>query len=439
MKEEIRLGSRSHVRRRAAAAAARASIIYPPTSLMLLVLGLLTPAGLPSVRPPHSTPHNLPPSTADMPSTQHGKHALIAEQCKLHDEFQAALRMLQRPSSCKCVRAYNYDDHVMDGFALQVQALGRDLGRALASGRALVFDPKWSFPYVPETCDGGWACLFEPISTCTLQTATRESKSACAHAYHQWRVHAHEQGIDFSRTHSGFFDVALHGPARVVNATEVNGGMHAVVGSWERRLGKFWVRSQLAHYLWRLASPFAQALADVDVIQAVRKLENSSQPYIGFHIRYTDNVASLWKDFGRNATVTRDFDRFMAHANSVRRQDRRLRHIFISTDSSEMIRASQASQWAAQGWSFLVQQDVPRRTLDKSGMMWYRDLRSSEALHVAADIEGLRRADYLVGSFQSNVYRLATQLNAAYHRAKYPTSVERMYAIEPEIEWYEDP
>ena len=28
---------------------------------------------------------------------------------------------------------------------------------------------------------------------------------------------------------------------------------------------------------------------------------------------------------------------------------------------------------------------------------------------------------------------------AAYHRAKYPTSVERMYAIEPEIEWYEDP
>ena len=34
---------------------------------------------------------------------------------------------------------------------------------------------------------------------------------------------------------------------------------------------------------------------------------------------------------------------------------------------------------------------------------------------------------------------VATQLNAAYHRAKYPTSAERMYAIEPEIEWYEDP
>ena len=28
-------------------------------------------------------PHDLPPSTANMPSVQHGKHALIAEQCKL--------------------------------------------------------------------------------------------------------------------------------------------------------------------------------------------------------------------------------------------------------------------------------------------------------------------------------------------------------------------
>ena len=56
------------------------------------------------------------------------------------------------------------------------------------------------------------------------------------------------------------------------------------------------------------------------------------------------------------------------------------------------------------------------------------------------DIETLRRADFLVGSFQSNVYRLAAELNTAYHVDKYEWSVGAMNRIFPvDIEWYEDP
>jgi hypothetical protein len=82
----------------------------------------------------------------------------------------------------------------------------------------------------------------------------------------------------------------------------------------------------------------------------------------------------------------------------------------------------------------VVQANVERTTSIK--FFWYGRGRSKAAAGVATDVEMLRRADFLVGSFQSNVYRLAAELNLAYLSDKYPWSMQRHYSVD--VEWYED-
>ena len=59
------------------------------------------------------------------------------------------------------------------------------------------------------------------------------------------------------------------------------------------------------------------------------------------------------------------------------------------------------------------------------------------AAAVATDIEAMRRADFLVGSFQSNVYRLGAELNMAWLVDKYPIHMDRHRTVD--VEWFEDP
>ena len=56
---------------------------------------------------------------------------------------------------------------------------------------------------------------------------------------------------------------------------------------------------------------------------------------------------------------------------------------------------------------------------------------------IATNVDALHGADCLVGSFQSNVHRLATKLNAVYHVHTYPIHVQQHCAVD--IEWCKDP
>lgn len=70
--------------------------------------------------------------------------------------------------------------------------------------------------------------------------------------------------------------------------------------------------------------------------------------------------------------------------------------------------------------------------------MWFREARQHEAVNVFVDIEAMRRADFLVGSFSSNVFRLGAELNVAHHAGtKYSPHVERIASVD--VEWYADP
>jgi len=158
-----------------------------------------------------------------------------------------------------------------------------------------------------------------------------------------------------------------------------------------------------------------------------------------FHIRYTDNIPDLLRDFGRNASVTRAFEHYMKKAADIRSSlASGVRTIYLATDSAHMLRKSQEDRWVKDGWSFVHNFQAVRST--STEFMWFKQHRVGEAANVMADVEALRQADFLVGSFQSNVYRLAAELNSAFHDGiTYSPHSQRIFPIEPTIEWYADP
>jgi hypothetical protein len=128
----------------------------------------------------------------------------------------------------------------------------------------------------------------------------------------------------------------------------------------------------------------------------------------------------------------------MEIANSIQRQHPDITDVYVATDNEKIARMTKSDMYNS-SWTFHLQKGVRRASSD-SGFMWFAKHRAAGAGAIAADIETLRRADFLVGSFQSNVYRLAAELNTAYHVDKYEWSVGAMNRIFPvDIEWYEDP
>jgi hypothetical protein len=110
-----------------------------------------------------------------------------------------------------------------------------------------------------------------------------------------------------------------------------------------------------------------------------------------------------------------------------------LRDIYIATDHELVL------SWARTlfvGWNIWGQEEDVQRSSSQS-RIWFAQGRSSAAGAMAADLEVLRRADYLIGSFQSNVYRLAAQLNTAWNVNRYSVRKQRHFTVD--VEWFEDP
>jgi len=281
--------------------------------------------------------------------------------------------------------------------------------------------------------------------------------------------------------YSGYFDTLVYGDQPFVFVPYYPFDNHAhidVIPFWERSMGRFWVRSQISHYLWNYMTPDLQQESN-----SRRPKTKTMEPYIGFHIRYSDNIRDLERDFGRSAFKTRHFSHFMEIAERIRSRSPKVKTIYLATDNQEMIAASHNY---TDRWNFVLQEanDVPRvehtnttfdepeinatktkkekkshndddsNTLplnttnttnsteeeeeeevndDLPKLEWFVKSHQQNVGAIVADLEMLRRANYLVGSFQSNVYRLAAELNSAYHHGK----EKRIYAVD--IEWYEDP
>lgn len=400
---------------------------------------------------------------------ENGQAFLLSQQVREQKEIQAGIWKNQHPENCNTTRLLLRGGGLRlakDGFASEIQYIARLLQMGVSTKRTLVLTPEWRSAYEPSDCTSrstnqpsadssqsikqqgqGWTCLWQPLTSChsIITKASPEAGAVVAAAA------VRPDDLEFPAGHgilletelpstSKYFQTKYYGPDRVAWAPTSFVGrpteLADVLAHWERAHGRFWVRAQMAHYLWR-PSGWLQYEIEQSAPPALVKQGTLPEPFIGFHIRKTDNIADFRKGFSRNATVTRSFDRFMAFAQEIRSSfpDKRIETIYLATDNSAVIEESKRTKWQKLGWKFVFQTNVQRTT--EQDRMWFREGRSTAAGAIGADLEVLRRADFLVGSFQSNVYRLAAELNSAWHAANYSWSFRRHWTVD--VEWYEDP
>ena len=113
----------------------------------------------------------------------------------------------------------------------------------------------------------------------------------------------------FDHDGSDYFNSEHYGAHRIVVGADWTDPVAHIdhVEHYERAMGRFWVRSQTQHYLWRPSAGLKREMKK-------RLPHNLDHNYIGMHIRFSDNIVSLHEDFGRNATVSRSLDNFMSIA-----------------------------------------------------------------------------------------------------------------------------
>jgi Alpha-(1,6)-fucosyltransferase N- and catalytic domains len=380
-----------------------------------------------------------------------GTDSLITGTADLQDQFQAQAELqrviegLLRSNHCNVNRAMGVNvEHAKDGFASEFQYVSRLLQMAVSTNRLLVLEPQFHSAYEPPDCTNtGWECHWEPISICKVNISHVQKHPApdSSPLSHDNELSPLSFGVRTDKFSSAFFDIGWYGPNPLAWAPisfprkDDRISLRAdVLPFWERSYGRFWVRAQMAHYLWKPNSAL-QAQIDARFPATIRR--NGAKPFIGFHVRFSDNIKDLQKGFARDASATRTLARFMEIAEDIRRQNpnTHLAYIYLATDNTEVVKQAQQPHWEKKGWKFIMQSDVQRSNSQER--MWFREGRRKAAGAIATDIEVLRRADFLVGSFQSNVYRLACQLNTAWQVKKYSLYMNRHFAVD--VEWYEDP
>mgnify|MGYP005858678439 CR=1 FL=1 len=401
---------------------------------------------------------------------------ILSSQIRAQKDFQRLIHQTQNPVDCKSARVMaSALEHPKDGFASEIQYVARLLQMAVSTQRILQFTPQWISAYEPPDCRNssspkiisGWDCLWKSVSSCSYQSPqspgngyqrarAQNDGTNSLKSDHDLLEYPLTTGILEQKQTSSFFDITVYGPNKVIwspisfpRKDDPKSNIRAdIIPYWERAFGRFWVRAQMAHYLWK---PNAMLQAEItarmppELISRNKNKMDSETIWIGFHIRYTDNIKDLHRHFSRDAAATRGFSRFMEFAEMIRSQhsskskptEKGHRYvIYLATDNTKVVDQSRQRKWKDLGWEFITQEQVQRS--DSQGeRLWFSDGRGSAAGAIAMDIEVLRQADFLVGSFQSNVYRLAAELNTAWHVGKYPLGMQRHYTVD--VEWYEDP
>jgi hypothetical protein len=241
----------------------------------------------------------------------------------------------------------------------------------------------------------------------------------------------------FNHEGSTYFSTKFYGNQRIVTLTdqaEILGLWTNTsyvryhidhIQHWERIMGRYWLRSQLVQYLWQRR--LRQSYPSSTVLSNVLPLPMGT-PYIGMDLRISDEQHRLSYDhFGRYSEVVHSMDNFMIEAEQIRSETGISIIYLVTLDTfwRDWIRRLYM-QIRYSGWTIYIQNHAP----------WKRH-RAATATNVDTDFEILRRADYLVGSFQMDTFRLVTELNTVYHSDTYLWHVNRHRTVS--IEWFENP
>lgn len=373
-------------------------------------------------------------------STRKVPDSRLGQQIQDQHDFQALINETQNPTICTSRYLVRGEIPPKDGFASEVQYISRLLQVAVSTRRILWISRSWKSAYCPPNHLGGWTCLWQPLSHCS-PSLSGNNNAKKNRTLLDTAMAPMNYGILPQRARSAYtspwFDPLMYSsrpilPAPISFPLKHSTAIGDVIPHWERAYGRYWIRSQMAHYLWQPTEWLAQEIR-------VRTAYPTDQAFVGVHIRFTDNIPDFAKSFGRNATYTRQLAYLLELATNVSQHHQSLtgvtiRDIYIATDHSKVL------DWAREifvGWTVWGQESSNVQRATTQNRVWFAKGRSSAAGAMAADLEVLRRADYLLGSFQSNVFRLAAQLNTAWNVHRYSVRIRRHFTVD--VEWFEDP
>ena len=229
----------------------------------------------------------------------------------------------------------------------------------------------------------------------------------------QHHVSPAREGILLGFNTSDFFQVQLYGTIASIDLPEWPWKKSWLIDTseWDRHWGAFWVRSQILHMLVN------------DRIDAATRSSHREGPLdIGIVID-AEGQALARHHFGRNSTKTHHWDRILTlvdyllleHGEVLSARHQRLA-IHVVTISDEG-----------------VAQPPTKRNFDWNFTVISPSIADDDALLQSLGV--LREAAFLIGSFASPFFRVATSLNAAKQTGIYPLSMRRHWGLD--IEWLE--
>ena len=199
--------------------------------------------------------------------------------------------------------------------------------------------------------------------------------------------------------------------------------------------GNFWLRARVQRYLWQPNRPRKAALNRNAVIRDIEHLKSTGGAYIGLHIRLTDNVDTIRRDFMFEPKRMFALDNFLKIARQIRSVHSNVSTLFVATDSRD-VEEEVTRRAPAEGWRLIIQPHSQAQRVTGHEWLWFKKPNAGQAVDgVIADVEFLRRADFLVGSMISNVFRLAAELNYA-SRTRAP-KWRTIHTLD--LPWYQHP
>lgn len=411
-------------------------------------------------------PHTFKP----LPVTIQAVQSQVRRQKAAQQKFQKQIQDLQFPGSCVGMRKLLVKSgpapmggNIFESFARDFHYLATALQVAVATKRTMVLSDEWEIDVVRRNnvCktmsfvakDGveilssikslrRISCLKQTInSLCKDHVPNQEDVSAVQQRYGQDPPDLDDPvsyailPVEIEDKRNSIFHAKFYGQQLTVEMMEWPYPKHFyqidVILYYERLWGRFWVRAQMVHFLWEKWHPSSSMpTTSPTAFPYYGEQHGTAAPYIAFYWIASKRMRNNLKTkFGRDPSVTQSIEEYMRIANLIRKDHHKeptpLRTIYLITDGTNdvPIPDNVDSMWP--DWQF-IRLFSPSDTDD-----------NDEEKRMIASLEVMRRATFLVGSFQSQMFRLGAELNTGWYTARYPINIFRHWTVD--MEWFENP
>ena len=346
---------------------------------------------------------------------------------RIQDEFLENIARSQ--SNCTNDRVLLFEIFG-DGFANIHHYIGHALLIALASNRRLhIYGNFKYFGGCNEfSSSNNWHCIYNALNTCALINEQRIR-----------RRQLRDRGISLrSQKQHKLFDHYFGKSTFVQYMIEKFVWSNGIFDQhWFHKFDALFVRSHVQYFIWSTMKNHTLSIINSNpMIKHVKALKQKGEKYISFHIRKTDNVEKVRKDFGIDADKVFSMSNYMkmveeyVDVNGVST-------IFVCTDNSEIIESIRSDYDGKSKFNFLYNENAKRNVT--SEWIWFLDdIQQSDLWNIIIDVEMMRFSDYLIGSATSNVYRLGMELNYVENWAKNQI-VDEQTIFSVDIPWIQDP